>query len=127
MRWLAAEVERLRALAVERPRGAERCRAALGELVAAIARRDGVDASFACHEGLLVARAGRGDCEALAAVAQRCVEAGGAAARAVLGEPEQVLLVGAMYKLALIVIGPFALGVLAPSGAPLGRLLASKG
>src|SRR4051812_46965093 len=112
MHWLEQHVGRLRDLARDLPREAERCRGVLGELIHDIALRRGVSACFACHDGLLVERAGEADFDALAAMAQSFVGAGAYSASALqLGEPEQLLVVGSTHKLALLVVGPFAVGM----------------
>jgi predicted regulator of Ras-like GTPase activity (Roadblock/LC7/MglB family) len=126
MHWLEQQVHRLDRLLEELPRETVACRAALRDLVAEVAARAGVAACFACYDGLLVARAGgEADYEALAAIAQSCVAAGRQAADALaLGGVQQLLVVGDARKLALMVMGPFAVGVLAPIEVQLSRSLA---
>jgi predicted regulator of Ras-like GTPase activity (Roadblock/LC7/MglB family) len=125
MHWLEHEVHRLDAL-TGAPGEALACPTALTELVTKVAERAGVAACFACYDGLLVARAGGdADYEALAAMAQACMATGGRAAGALaLGRVQQLLLVGDAHKLALVVSGPFAVGVLAPVEVQLARSLA---
>lgn len=104
-----------------------RFRTALRHLVEALATRDGVSASFACHEGLLLEAAGGDpDFEALAAMGQGCAAvARDAAATLALGEVRQLVLVGATHKLALFILGQLAVGVLCAEEVNLATSLAT--
>jgi predicted regulator of Ras-like GTPase activity (Roadblock/LC7/MglB family) len=148
MHWLETELDKLRQMAVadvgaagpEGPppvagRGAEllpRRRergqafmAALRRLVLRTAERSGVTACFACHDGLVVEVAGHAcDFEALSALTQVSVSAGHETAQALaLGPVSQMLIVGEDHKLALILLGSVAIGILAPSTVDLASAL----
>jgi hypothetical protein len=125
MAWLEEHVERLRQLAAELPAGAPHCRDVLGELVREIGARHGVQACFACHDGLLVETAGVADFEALAAMSQRLIEAGQQPAlHQMLGPARQALVSGTASKLALLIIEPFTVGVVASARERLAKSLA---
>lgn len=89
----------------------------LTALVTEIAERDGVLATFAEHEGLLVATAGDPSAaEALAAMACSVVVPARRAATALqLGPLDQTLIMGRDRKLALVLVGDLSIGILAPS------------
>jgi predicted regulator of Ras-like GTPase activity (Roadblock/LC7/MglB family) len=99
---------------------------ALGGLVRDVAAHAGVIGAFAEYEGLVVDVAGAEEgAEALAAAASRMVQEGREAAGMVqLGDLQQLLLVGESRKVALIVLGPMSVGVVASSDVRLGRVLA---
>lgn len=125
MRWLEQHVETLRLLAAELPVRAQHCRRVLADLVREVATRQGVQACFACHDGLLVETSGSADFEALAAMTQRVLEAGSQPAlRRLLGSPRQALVSGSSQKLALLIIEPFAVGVVAAANERLAQALA---
>lgn len=125
MPWLEQHVDSLRRLAAELPVRAQRCRGVLGDLVREIGAREGVQACFACHDGLLVETAGAADFEALAAMSQRLVEAGSQPAlHHMLGPARQALLSGTTQKLALLIIEPFVVGVVAGAQLRLAQALA---
>lgn len=88
----------------------------LSNLVEEVAARRGIDAAFAAHEGLLVHCVGNQDtADALAAVAASVLHPAFAAARTLeLGNLQQVVFAGTGRKLALLVVGELAIGVLAP-------------
>jgi len=90
-------------------------REAVSELVESIASREGVAASFACHEGLLVESAGASaNFEALAAVGQSMLRSG-IASLDTLGfcDLTQMVLIGQEMKLALFSMGQIGLGIAA--------------
>jgi predicted regulator of Ras-like GTPase activity (Roadblock/LC7/MglB family) len=140
--WLDRQVGRLRELALtlepedtRRPPPTGRADqrrsaflAAVRELVEDVAAHDGVSACVACYDGLPMAAAGRAvdaAVEAVAAMAQRGVEAGSAAAGALaLGPVQQVVVVGRDHKLALILVGQLVIGILAPVRTTLASTLA---
>jgi hypothetical protein len=123
MHWLGTHVEALRQLGSEGV-GTLELRQRLGELVHEVAARDGVTSCFACYDGLLVERAGRADFDALAALAQELLALGRTGLSVTLGWPQQLLLVGSEHKLALVIVEPFALGVMASSDVRLATSLA---
>ncbi|HMV68844.1 MAG TPA: hypothetical protein PKA64_18485 [Myxococcota bacterium] len=98
---------------------------ALGGLVRDVAAHEGVIGAFAEYQGLVVDVAGAEDgAEAFAAAASRMVQSGREAAGMVqLGELQQLLLVGDARKVALIVLGPMSVGVVAGSEVRLARVL----
>lgn len=140
MHWLASQVRSLRetAEAYEALRRGEdvtvevtrRARTALQHgirrLLAELIERDIVQACFAQHDGLLVeAHGDPAYVEALAAMGQSFLVPAQRAAKTLgLGPMLQVLLSGTDKKLVMIQIGPFTLGLLAPSGARLAAALA---
>ena len=147
MHWLASEVERLLALSdslmqpAAGPRAVssggsgaarlpERARtqflAAVRAMVKDVARHHGVTACFACHDGLVLAKSGRGvDFEALSAMAQACLAVGKDAAAALsLGRVQRFVLVGNEHKLALLAVGQLSIGILSPCDVELGVALA---
>jgi predicted regulator of Ras-like GTPase activity (Roadblock/LC7/MglB family) len=145
MHWLETELDKLRQIAdagaagpeapstltglVELvPRRRERGQAfmaALRRLVVRTAERSGVTACFACHDGLVVEVAGHAcDFEALSALTQVSMSAGHQTAEALaLGPVSQMLIVGEEHKLALILMGSVAIGILAPSTVNLASAL----
>lgn len=131
MHWLKSQLERLHELAEqERPGDPKVVRrdflAAVAEVAAAVARRQGVTACFVCHDGLLLETAGRApDFEALSAMAQQWMVAGKEAALTLsLGKVRQMVIVGHEHKLALFTIGQLAVGILSPSQTVLASALA---
>lgn len=98
---------------------------AVCRLVEEVAGRAGVEACFAAHEGLVVHTAGRtDDAEAMAAMAQNCLDTGRVAATSLkLGAVQQMVVVGEQQKLALFAIGQMALGILGMSDANLASAL----
>lgn len=143
MHWLATRIERIEQLQVRHAQLKQRreagegvrqeenaCRmdflASVTELVAEAGRRPGVLATFAAHEGLLIATSGDTRyCEAVAALAQTALlPAIEGAERMQLGPLQQLVLVGAQGKLALIRVGDIALGLLASEEVSLAASLA---
>lgn len=133
MHWLDDQVARLRDMAEEHAEARARARAlgssteeerrarddflrATRGLVAAIGDRRGVTACFVSHDGLLADCCGEAaDFEALAAVAQTCASTARDAGLGLsLGAVGQVVLVGEEQKLALLLVGQLALGILCP-------------
>jgi predicted regulator of Ras-like GTPase activity (Roadblock/LC7/MglB family) len=90
-----------------------------------VVARAGVRACVVSHDGLVLARAGStGDDEAIAATGQVCLASTGPAGAALLlGAVRQVVIIGDDHKLALFVVGPVAVGVLAPSSMNLAEAL----
>lgn len=141
--WLAGQLARLDSLAsrlkqyrdlssLEIPGTPEAQEAArstfrkqLGVLLEDVARRAGVRACFACHEGLVLDCRGEGqDFDALGAMAQSCLETAKRASNSLeLGAMRQMVLVGEHQKLALFAVGEVAMGIVAPSAVGLGQLL----
>jgi predicted regulator of Ras-like GTPase activity (Roadblock/LC7/MglB family) len=99
--------------------------AAVKELVARIAAHQGVTASFACHDGLLLEKAGRAlDLEAFAAMSQSLINSGiGAASHLSLGHLHQMAIVGHEHKLALFWLGQIAVGIVSPTHVQLREIL----
>lgn len=95
------------------------------ELVQEISRRQGVEACFAAHEGLLVEIGGQlAEFEALGAMAASCIQAAEKAADSLaLGEMNQMVIIGERQKLALFAVGGMALGILAKSSTGLAQVL----
>ena len=145
MHWLAEQLKQLGELgarhqqyrdlasvevagsATAEKRAREAFLAAVGELVQEISNRAGVLACFAAHEGLLVEMAGEyQDFEALAAMAQSCLEAGQEAGENLqLGALRQMVIIGQQRKLALFALGQIAVGILARGEAHLAQTLES--
>jgi len=145
MHWLADQVERVAARAdsfqaasssalgdapLPEPARQQEARraylAAVRELVEHVAQREGVTACFACHDGLVLHSAGEApDFEALSAMTQASLTAAREAALALsLGRVKQLVLVGEEHKLALLVVGLLAIGILSPKDVQLGQTLA---
>lgn len=124
MHWLEQQVERLHRLQEQRPHQA--FLAAVQAMAAEVASRSGVTACFVSYDGLLIETAGKApDFEALSAMAQTWMVAGKDAATTLsLGRVRQMVIVGVEHKLALLVIGQLAVGILSPSTVNLGRTLA---
>lgn len=98
---------------------------ALAEMVEQVQRRPGVSACFVCHDGLLVTQAGTDHSfEALAAIAQRCLEAANQATKEI-GEIRQMVLAGDDGKLALFCLGPIVVGIRGALDANLAQSLRS--
>lgn len=97
----------------------------LHTVVEQISRRSGVSGCFVANEGLLVEAAGQGlDFEALAAMAQWCeTPAEHVAKTLALGTVQQILVIGAKNKLALIRLGRMTLGIVSPSSIRLAEVL----
>lgn len=138
MHWLATQVDQLRGKAEAHARARATGTATVTELaareafvtatrvlVAAIGERRGVTACFVSHDGLLAdCRGAAPDFEALAAVAQTCATtAKRAGLELSLGAVNQVVLVGGDQKLALLVVGQLALGILCPIETSLSEVL----
>lgn len=102
---------------------------AIRGLVDEVTQRRGVTASFASHEGLIIAVAGKcqpGDEEAWAAMAQVCLSYSERTATTLsLGHTQQIVIVGASGKLVLFPIESMVLGVLSPTGVSLSEVLAA--
>lgn len=126
MTWLEERLNGLRRMAEDS--AAPSCyRQPLAALLREVASRDGVTACFACHEGLLVDAAGIADFDAFAALAQQLAAAADQSSRALgVGDPEQLLIVGRQRKLALLVVPPFAIGVVAQATVRLAQALADR-
>lgn len=137
MHWLAERLrglrdehgEVMRAASSQKPAPSwerEAFLVALGALVRDVAAHAGVIGAFAEYEGLVVDVAGAEEgAEALAAAASRMVQSGREAAGMVqLGDLEQLLLIGEQRKVALFVLGPMSVGVVAASDVRLGKVLA---
>lgn len=144
MHWMAQQLERLNALAqrhaqmksqdVARTAGGMSVDDARRELIGALAgaateiqRRPGVTACFVSHDGLIFEQAGDAPSfEALAALAQSCVElARTATASHMLGEIRQMVLVGSDAKLALFSLGSITVGIRCAVDTNLARALAN--
>lgn len=138
MHWLSQQVKEIGSLAEQHRRlqGAEgnsasalRAReelmGAFGRLVEQVAARPGVLASFASHEGLLIAKSGHAaDFDALAALGDQCVRTCAETAHTLsLGGARQVLIVGADRKLALLSVGQMVLGILSEEATRLAETL----
>ena len=138
MHWLATQVDDLKSKAEVHARARALGPATVHELaaredfltatralVAAIGDRSGVTACFVSHDGLLAdCRGDAPDFEALAAVAQTCAAtAGRAGLELSLGDVNQVVLVGSDQKLALLIVGQLALGILCPVDTSLAGVL----
>ena len=124
MHWLSGEIERMGKLAASR---SPIFLNALRDLIAQLGERPGLRAAFAAHEGLIVAVAGDGPAaEALAAQAQGLLGASlhASAARG-LGDVQQLVVVTAQGKLALLAVGPVVVGLLAPPHVSLAVATAS--
>lgn len=95
-------------------------------VVEAVATRAGVTACFASHDGLLLASAGAPpDADGLSAMSQTCAATGASTADALgLGPVRQIVVVGEYHKLAVLVIGQLAIGILAPASTHLSTVLA---
>ncbi|HMV69223.1 MAG TPA: roadblock/LC7 domain-containing protein [Myxococcota bacterium] len=100
---------------------------ALRGLLREVATRPGVTACFAEHDGLLVDCVGDPeDADGLAAMAQTVIVPARRASQATrLGGLDQMVMVGASHKLALILVGEVSLGILAPTHVHLARVLQS--
>ncbi len=98
-------------------------------LVEEVAGLPGINACFACHDGLVLEAAGAGtNFEALSAMAQSFSSVGGKAADTLeLGEVRQLLLIGQKRKLALLIAGSLSIGVLCPEEMHLASILARAG
>lgn len=133
--WLAGRIERVLDLVPDTAAAGDQARKSrqvfLGEitlLVDEVAKRSGVTASFASYEGFVVASSGVDSdlADALAAMAQSSMEPARHTAGALsLGNLRQLVIVGDKNKLALIRVGPVALGVLSPAGVNLGESTAA--
>lgn len=144
MHWLALQLDKLRSLAERHlelkglaaaravdPVAANEARhvffEALSKTAAEIRDRPGVDACFVCHDGLVCETVGEAPSfEALAALAQACVEvARSGAASSALGDIRQMVLVGEDSKLALFCLGTIAVGIRCGPSINLARSLAA--
>src|SRR5438045_672545 len=127
MHWLEEQVTMLVGLAerVRRGEAKQPFLDAIREVVEGVARRDGVTACFACHDGLAFETAGRApDFEALSAMAQWCLASAKETALTLsLGRMRQMVIVGDEHKLALFIVGQLAVGILSPAPVNLGRIL----
>lgn len=116
--WLAEQVEALTRLSDGGGSRPEFLRA-VEEVVDRVAARPDITACFAAYEGLLVATAGQtANFDALAAAAQQAMEA---TQTDLLGPLDQMALVGARDKLAILRVGPILLGILSPRGSSIAR------
>lgn len=97
----------------------------ISALVREIAHREGVMASFACHEGLLVESAGiADDFEALAAVGQNLLRVGVHSFTSLsFGGVSQMVIIGDDMKLALFSMGQIGIGITARRDANLSKVL----
>lgn len=120
MHWLADRVATVASLAPDPGASSETGgrRHAFLEAVSALveesSRREGIDAVFACYDGLLIATAGsmQSEAEPLAALAQSTMDP---LRVGLLGPIQQLLLVGEERKLALLRVGPVTVGLLSRS------------
>ena len=121
MHWLQERLERLQALAPAR----DRFLGAVRQIATEVADHEGVTACFVCHEGLVVAAAGRGDdFDALSAMTQHAISAAVESASTLeLGPVHQMVIVGSQRKLSLFVTQPVAVGILSPSTTTLSEVL----
>jgi predicted regulator of Ras-like GTPase activity (Roadblock/LC7/MglB family) len=120
MHWLSSEIERVGKLAASR---SPIFLGALRDLIAQLGARPGLRAAFAAHEGLIVAVAGDGP----AAEAQGLLGASLHASAALgLGDVQQLVVVTAQGKLALLSVGPVVVGLLAPPHVSLAVATASS-
>lgn len=129
--WLAGRIGRVLGVVPEAAATGDVARrqrkefiAEVSALVEEVSKRAGVTASFASFEGFVVAASGVDHdlAEALAAMAQSSMEPARHAAGALsLGALRQLVIVGEKNKLALIRVGPVALGVLSPAEVNLGE------
>lgn len=127
--WLATEIATLASSAGAAPAASPGDRRAfliqVESIVRAAADRVGVGGVFASFDGMLVATAGDGDFDALAALAQRMlVPAADAWDARALGRIHQLLAVGERDKLALVCVGPIVLGVVSPADVRLSEAMA---
>ncbi len=90
--------------------------AALNKIVANVAIHPGVAGCLISFDGLVMAMAGEAlDFDALAAVTQECVVSASKGAKILnLGEVQQMVVVGATHKIAVVTIAEMALCVLSP-------------
>ena len=86
------------------------------QLVQTVSEVDGITGCIACHDGLLVAKSGKlSDFEAVAAVAQECISyADKSTVPLQLGRLRQISIIGDRAKLALVVVGDIAVGIVSP-------------
>lgn len=127
--WLASEIAALAAAPGAAPSADPGARRdflqKVDSIVHAAADRAGVRGVFASFDGMLVATAGEGEFDALAALAQRMlVPAADAWDARALGKIHQLLAVGERDKLALVCVGPIVFGVVSPVDVRLGEVMA---
>lgn len=146
MHWFESQIEKLRHLAHDYARfrlsqneeqGSkeidssgvrQKFRDALDSLVNEVADQPGIVACLVSYEGLVLAKAGTApDFEALAAATQECQQTAMKSAKTLaLGGSEQLVVIGAEYKFAVIVIGEMALCILSPRAINLSSSLSQK-
>ncbi len=99
--------------------------AALNRIVENVAMHAGVLGCLISVDGLVMAMSGEAlDFDALAAVTQECVESATKGAKILnLGEVQQMVVVGAAHKMAIVAIGGLALCVLSPRSTNLSASL----
>jgi len=99
--------------------------AALNRIVENVAMHAGISGCLISFDGLVMAMAGEAlDFDALAAVTQECVEAAAKGAKRLsLGEVQQLVVIGAVHKIAVVAIGELALCVLSPRSTNLSASL----
>ncbi|MEE9412579.1 MAG: roadblock/LC7 domain-containing protein [Methylococcales bacterium] len=102
--------------------------AALNKIVSNVAIHSGVSGCLISCDGLVMAMAGEApDFEALAAITQECVAAANKGAKLLnLGELQQMVVVGATHKIAVVTIGEMALCVLSPRATSLSASLSES-
>ena len=95
------------------------------ELVGNIAKRDGIVACFACHDGLLMESAGvHPDFERLAAEGQKLIDQGtSSVAKLDFGGFQQMVLIGKKEKVALFWLGEIGIGIVSPRDTVLSEQL----
>jgi predicted regulator of Ras-like GTPase activity (Roadblock/LC7/MglB family) len=138
MHWLAEQIEELHQLEsvhdTSRERGDSKIQSqarviligAVRQLVQDVATRDGVTASFAAYEGLLVDSAGgSANFDALAAMGQRLIStANEASDPLLLSHVHQMVVIGDEQKVVLFQIGDLTVGILGPAAVTLAERLA---
>ena len=99
------------------------------QLVQAVSEVDGISGCIACHDGLLVAKSGKlSDFEAVAAAAQECITyADKSTVPLQLGRLRQISIIGERAKLALVVMGDIAVGIVSPVETILSQVLRDPG
>ncbi|MFW5443414.1 MAG: roadblock/LC7 domain-containing protein [Methylococcaceae bacterium] len=99
--------------------------AALNTIVSNIALHSGVTGCLISYDGLVMAKAGEiPDFDALAAVTQDYVVTANKGAKILdLGKVQQMVVIGATHKTAIVIIGEMALCVLSPQDTNLSETL----
>ncbi len=99
---------------------------AIQVLVESVVRSSGIAGCVACHDGLILAQAGTVvDTDALGAVIQESIRIAERSEEILaLGEIQQIVIVGAQNKIAMITMGTITLSVLSPVDINLAATLA---